>query len=216
MQAFILLARAAALLFGSDLSGTLFSAFFPLFATLSSILNSQPSWESCNFLEPQSGIIVIILSRPPSQIYQELLFEILSGVLIPVWIYNQIFMRSVPLLSPVFRCDVAPNYLCAVSPMPYNSVSTQAPYLTTKQQELIMCAVSPILFLKKLSHSALPWILSKVKNLARSCLQYETTDWLLFQFSSNCICKCGTLGWACLVNITSVYHCLFCPKMKMT
>ena len=48
-------------------------------------------------------------------------------------------MCGVPLLSHVFRCDVAPNYLCAVSPMPYNSVSTQAPYLTTKQQELIMC-----------------------------------------------------------------------------
>ena len=61
-------------------------------------------------------------------------------------------------------CSTHQKGMCGVPPFEYK----------------FFCAVSPPCNSVPLAHLALSWILSKVKNLARSSLQDEAIDWLFF------------------------------------
>ena len=64
------------------------------------------------------------------------------------------------------------------------------------QTKHLLCVVSPLL---PLPHLALPWILSKVENLASSSLQDEAKDWLFF---TELLCPTLIINLAHLISLS--------------
>ena len=127
----------------------------PVIATLGSILDSQPSWESCK-MEPQSGIILIISHQISSGTT-----KISSGTTHPttlltanVWNFVQCPHTSINISFNVVwlfphqqsMCSVPPPlstcFFCAISPPPVGSDVTLHNY--DPNNHIFQCALHDV------------------------------------------------------------------------
>ena len=127
--------------------------------------------------------------------------QILTPILIPIW--NPIFNPKLNqiLNGTKFWTKQERNIYIP-------KINLQRPYVS-------LCTIFSVWYLPSqcssvpLPQSALPWILSKVDNLASYCLQPIHNDiWpqLNYQSSLTCIYECGTPSWACFLLINDHFN----------